>query len=212
MRGGPVSTPIQVGLALSVQPYTALRCLKLQPTLGITAASVAALSSLQQLTSLTTDLETPMAAQGPVDLAEYAHLTGAPPRLTPPVPMTCSAYCCAGPGVACLALLPLSRCCRAAGPARAIPQMFRLASKRQCAPLPQLGCPRAAHRYAFGRLGIVAAGGSHQAILCTACFSILNMPASRCGVCLRASACTLEHKTLTVQHCLRLGKLVPSWY
>ena len=44
---------------------------------GITLATVARLSSLQQLTSLTTDLNAPRMEGRPVDLAEYAHFTGA---------------------------------------------------------------------------------------------------------------------------------------
>ena len=83
MCGGSTPSNIQLNVALSIQPFSALRSLTLESDGGITQASVAALSSLQQLTSLSTALEAPMNGQNPVDLAEYAHFTGALPSITP---------------------------------------------------------------------------------------------------------------------------------
>ena len=86
VRGGSMPSNMQIHLALSIQPFSTLRSLTLEPERGITLASVATLSSLHQLTSLATNLNhlTSLApslaaslnAQNPVDLAEYAHLTG----------------------------------------------------------------------------------------------------------------------------------------
>ena len=71
----------QINVALSIRPSHALRCLTLEPKGGISLACVAALSSLQQLTGLSTDLGTPLHGRVPLDLAEYAHHTGAISRL-----------------------------------------------------------------------------------------------------------------------------------
>ena len=78
VRGGSTGVHDQVDVAPSVQRFTALRSLCLQPCKGVTPACIAALSPLKHLTSLTTDLKAPDGAQDPVDLVEYAQLTGAP--------------------------------------------------------------------------------------------------------------------------------------
>ena len=72
--GSPLT---QVTVAPSIQQFTALQCLSLQIAGGITTACVAALSSLQQLATLVTQLRVPNNAQEPLDLAEFAPLTGA---------------------------------------------------------------------------------------------------------------------------------------
>lgn len=80
VRRGPNSLFAQLDVAPSVQPFTALRHLTLQPNGGVTAACIAALSSLQQLTALTTQMGVSNNVQEPVDLVEYAPLTGDLPR------------------------------------------------------------------------------------------------------------------------------------
>ena len=82
MGGGPLSSLVNV--APAIDSFTALRHLGLMLHTGITPATVGALSSLQQLVNLSTHLAPPMIGQGPADLAEYAHLTGAPSSLLTP--------------------------------------------------------------------------------------------------------------------------------
>ena len=76
MRGGCYASRVQIDVAASVQPFTALCRLSLRPHQGVTPACIAALSALQHLTSLSTNVGIPTTSQAPIDLAEYAHFTG----------------------------------------------------------------------------------------------------------------------------------------
>ena len=109
------------GLSLCTSlPYTGMR-LVLLSLRGVTTATVAKLSSLQRLTSLTTDLYAPRLKR-PMDLAEYAQFTGALQGLCLPTHafqlLILQACWCARPRVEWRAA---SCCCRAAAPARGIP-------------------------------------------------------------------------------------------
>ena len=77
--GCPEAPHELVDLATSVQRFTALRSLSLQPNGGITLSCVAALCSLQLLTRLTANLRFHTNSKDPVDLAEFTPLTGALP-------------------------------------------------------------------------------------------------------------------------------------
>ena len=77
--GGTAGGHALLDVAPSVQPFTALRCLCLTPIGGVTPACVAALSTLQHLASLVTDLSVSSNTGVPLDLAAYARFTGALP-------------------------------------------------------------------------------------------------------------------------------------
>ena len=159
-------------VALSIQPSSALRSLTLQPKGGISPACVAKLSSLCGLTSMSTDLGTPVYESIPMDLAEYANFTGAIPRLISSFHKDLS--CCCARAMCQVAVTLIIDCCRRAAGLACTGAFggFTPTIENQMCSCPASGAPSSTSQSCICQAGEVSIRKvAHRQELCTSCSS-----------------------------------------